>query len=270
MRFKLVWNLALVIGVLLIVVALTNLHNQKSSAVLNLLEVGIAAICLIVLYRTRRFESVSIFASIGSIVLLGYAYAMFANIPHYTTPMWSIVNVLFTYFLLGRWWGLGILSGHVLLLVYYYLFRIQENFEHLQEFNNSTILNMSFETVSVGLALAYLMHSFITANRHAEESVLRNNLELTQQNKIISMQNSEKEIMLKEIHHRIKNNLQVITRLLRLQANELDDENAESFTEAINRVKSMALIHEKMYSSEVLANFNLENFYFHLLRFGIP
>jgi two-component sensor histidine kinase len=65
--------------------------------------------------------------------------------------------------------------------------------------------------------------------------------------------------MLKEIHHRVKNNLQVITSLLRLQSKEIKDEKSiEHFNEAIQRVLAMALIHEKMYQSNDLSKIDLE------------
>ena len=83
---------------------------------------------------------------------------------------------------------------------------------------------------------------------------------MTKQNEIISVQNREKEVMLKEIHHRAKNNLQVITSLLRLQSSELKGEQADTFTEAINGVKSMALIHEQMYQSDMISNFDLKSY----------
>lgn len=80
----------------------------------------------------------------------------------------------------------------------------------------------------------------------------------------------EKEALLKEIHHRVKNNLQIISSLLNLQANSIEDEKiAGLFQESQNRVRLMSMIHEKLYQSHDLGHVNLGDYIQELCRYLI-
>lgn len=71
----------------------------------------------------------------------------------------------------------------------------------------------------------------------------------------------EKEVMLREIHHRVKNNMQIISSLLRLQARKIKNKKIiDMFNVAQSRIKSMALIHESLYRSGDLARINFSDF----------
>ncbi|WP_286242656.1 PAS domain S-box protein [Methanobacterium ferruginis] len=77
----------------------------------------------------------------------------------------------------------------------------------------------------------------------------------------ISKALNEKEILLKEIHHRVKNNLMIISSLLNIQSRYLKDEESRSiFKESQNRAKSMALIHQRLYESVDLKNIGFKEY----------
>lgn len=85
--------------------------------------------------------------------------------------------------------------------------------------------------------------------------------ELEQKNKLIAANLEEKEILLKEIHHRVKNNLQVISSLLRLQARHVEDESAlEALREGQSRILSMSLIHQNLYQDDKLVGVNVRDY----------
>ena len=94
----------------------------------------------------------------------------------------------------------------------------------------------------------------------------KNNLILDDKNKIISKSLSEKELLLREIHHRVKNNLQFISSLLRLQSDHVTDAVAlGALQQGHDRVRSMALIHQNLYKEENLTGVHTKDYFTKLI-----
>lgn len=84
---------------------------------------------------------------------------------------------------------------------------------------------------------------------------------LEEKNQVINESLKEKEALLREIHHRVKNNLQMISSLLSLQSRSVDDQVAiDALQEGRNRVKSMALIHQNLYQDENLIGIDIKSY----------
>lgn len=88
-------------------------------------------------------------------------------------------------------------------------------------------------------------------------------------NKSLQLENAllEKELLLKEVYHRVKNNLQMVSSLLRLQASELNNEEVDlAMEESINRLQSMSLIHEKLYMRGEFQKIELKEYFETLIQ----
>ncbi len=112
---------------------------------------------------------------------------------------------------------------------------------------NHRVLSSPIRDQSGNVVAAIEMVENITERKSAEEQIKTSLL--------------EKEILLKEIHHRVKNNLQVVASMLSLQSRYLDDRKAKAmFEDSQRRVESMSLIHEKLYRSKDLAKIDFREY----------
>ncbi|MCB9195017.1 MAG: sensor histidine kinase [Flavobacteriales bacterium] len=264
-RYNLVWFITLVFTGLILLLTTVNFTTPEYSPMPYVMALVMSAFSLFLLFRTRKYEVVSKIISAGGLFIVSYTFLCLAHVIQYTPPLWIIINVLFTYFTQGRLWGHIVLGLHFLVVVVYFYLRFQDNLAHLPVYSDYDVHMFVIEYVILGLLIGYFLHVFVSTTYHAERKSKISNARLNIKNGLISKQNEEKELMMKEIHHRVKNNLQVITSLLRLQSYEMDgEENKEKFTEAIGRIKAMALIHEKMYQKEMLENFDLRSYIYSL------
>jgi two-component sensor histidine kinase len=175
--------------------------------------------------------------------------------------LWMMVIGLYTFFMLGKAWGVFILMLNLAGIILFLFLRLNENLPLIGQLEDGKIMALAFNFLICMKLIIFLILQFLNVIKKAENDLRAVNKELVDQNNTIISQNQEKTVMLREIHHRVKNNLQVITSLLRLQSMEIEDsESKTKFNETIDRVRSIASIHERMYLSENLSKIDLEGY----------
>ena len=91
------------------------------------------------------------------------------------------------------------------------------------------------------------------------------NKDLENKNVLLDKRNAENELLLKEIHHRVKNNLEIVSSLLELQSAQIDDPSVQAaMLTSQNRIHSMGIIHQKLYQSEHLAAIEMRDYFINL------
>ncbi|MCB0668250.1 MAG: sensor histidine kinase [Saprospiraceae bacterium] len=112
----------------------------------------------------------------------------------------------------------------------------------------------------ISLIVGYLIYQNYQIKKKSES-------ELSEKNDEISKALKEKELLLGEIHHRVKNNLQVISSLLRLQSRYIEDDVAlNAISAGQSRVQSMALLHENLYQDDNFTGVNMQKYFDRLIN----
>lgn len=107
-----------------------------------------------------------------------------------------------------------------------------------------------FMTITIILFMMFLAMGYVAFKNNRKK------------NKRLEEQNLEKEYLLKEVHHRVKNNLEIISSLLALQASQLKNNNLSSAMQEIqNRVYSMSMIHKRLYQDRNLAAIDMYDYF---------
>ncbi|MCB9195487.1 MAG: tetratricopeptide repeat protein [Flavobacteriales bacterium] len=111
----------------------------------------------------------------------------------------------------------------------------------------------------IAVILAFVIIQFLNKRK--------SNLVLSQKNWIIEQNLAEKEVLMREIHHRVKNNFQMISGVLMIQASNSENDDAKNaLLDARNRIQSMSLTHQTLYQSNSITNIELSSFLDSLIR----
>ena len=253
-QFKLVNYFIVILLILLPILAVVLFLFYDRTAIPTLA----GFLCMLVIYThlrlTKKYIISAKLLSVTGLLLCQYTLLFFPQTMHFVDTMWIMVVVLFTYFTIGKLWGTIILILNILGVCWYIIFLLSDNLSQIKEISFFSLIGITINFIICSVLITYMMMQFIKLNKESE-----NNYRLIASS--LKDKNEEKTVLLKEVHHRVKNNLQVIISLLRLQLQDLNDENlVKPYNESINRVMAMSLIHEKIYQSADLAKIDLKNY----------
>lgn len=228
---------------------------------------GVSALfCIIHLFVLKITKNTTVSSIVFSVLIYTILFGnMFFNKEtlHFGGAFWIIVLIIFAAFNLGKKWGIVIAVISVLTFAGYTSFILKDDLQGAINFPDIIFYALGLEASVALIIIFYLMNTFIKTNKLVAEQLRITNLNLEKQNKIVNEQHHEKIIMLKEIHHRVKNNLQVISSMLRLQSGKINNNTNNIdlvFEEAQNRIQAMALVHQRMYQTENIAKINAESY----------
>lgn len=259
-RFELTWVITSAIFFAMVLFSVTTTVFTPEFAIVAIISIFLSFLLLVNLWFSRKFKRTAIAFVVLGILLSITQLFIVQEMLHLVDLIWFFVIALFSFFTLGMMWGLMTVFSYISSFILYILFFLNENISAVVEVDFETKIAMVVNAALAGTLLFYVVYKFYTTNKFAEKKYHIVNKRLVEKNELIKKKNEANEIMLKEIHHRVKNNLQIITSLLRLQSREMESEESEvNFREAIDRVAAMAMIHEKLYQED-LSKIELDNY----------
>jgi two-component sensor histidine kinase len=138
------------------------------------------------------------------------------------------------------------------------LLRQQSRIQEIRLHQTRLIRNITFAGLSFLFLILFLLYWQYRSKKKSNKIILEQNTMITKKNDQLSQLLSEKEMLLKEVHHRVKNNLQTMMSLLESQSAYLQNDALRAIEDSQHRVYAMSLIHQKLYQSADIGILNMD------------
>lgn len=261
LKLRLAYRISAMFLIVFLVLTYAYYFDSLDSFITMGIGVFVSTSCLVLLYLQRNYLFVFYIYSILGVVVTSFALITFHETVHLADVLWLMAAVSLGFFGIGKRTGVILLIVALGAILWFLFFSLNVNIRTVQERTTYQIFSLVLELVAgfgVNIYLFMVFHDFY---KFSQQELWRVNAELVQQNQLIKMQDEEKSVLVREVHHRVKNNLQIIISLLRTQSIEINDPRVEPhFQESINRILVMSQIHKNLYKQESLNNIQLDTY----------
>jgi two-component system, sensor histidine kinase PdtaS len=258
-KYLLTWRLTLLFVLIFFLLATTFAFINLYAFAFYAAVFTIGLVGFIYLHTTKKYVPIFWTFTTSATVLVFLSLNLVMEIVHYAEFFWIAAIVIFAFIGLSRRAGIFFLVVNALSVSVHMLLRLNLNIAFQDEHTTMEIAGILTEILFALFTIGYLLHQYLLFQSYAENQLKLANEELAAQNQIIVKKNEENSMLAKEIHHRVKNNLQIVISLLRMHSDEVkSEETKRHFSEATNRIMTMSLIHQKLYQEKELSNIDFD------------
>lgn len=260
-RFLIAWRLGilffLVFTALATVFSSIRIESAIVYAIVDILALGI----LYYLYKAKDSKIPFIIYTIAGSIITQFTINNILDSAHFGDLLWIVSTIIFAFVGLGNIAGIITTAFHSIGIGYYIAFNLNPHFEEVRLHSTGDKLALFIELLLAFSTFAYLLWQYVIFQKHLRMQLNALNNSLEEQNQEVILKSKENITLVKEVHHRVKNNLQIIISLLRMQRSEIESEEAKKqFGVAINRILTMSMIHQKLYQEKEPTKINIRDY----------
>lgn len=262
LRAKFVWQITYFTCIAITLITAIFWFFAQEYIAHGIITLLISTFCLVLLRSKRLNYKWGANILFLTIVIVQYISTLFFPFDaHFIEAIYVLLVCLFSYLTLGYVWGavyLVILA--ILYILYFNFFYITvEDFENIIE--NESVYGNAYEFIIGMSILIYVMVRHERLNNHAVHLYSLAIEQLKSERNTVKKKNKDTNLLLKEVHSRVKSNLQIVVSLLRLQADDLESEEAkDSFQNAIQRIVTMSIVHQEIFEAQGVEKKGIKNY----------
>lgn len=252
--YILIWRISILFAIVLSILTFLSIGEKSIVAFIYGSEAVLSVFALFYLYKFKNAKTIFWLFTLSASGFVVYSMYALKHTLHYSDFMWIMCIVLFAFIGLKYKYALIFVAIHLLVIAHFSFFELNEHLGALRLRTNYELLSLTIEMSFAFIVMSALIYQNIKFQAYSLS-------ELKKTHKALEKKNEENVTLLKEIHHRVKNNLQIVVSLLRMQREKIPaSKTRDELDNAVKRVMAISLIHNKLYKSTELSSIRFDNY----------